>query len=259
MKRLRNIEEIKALMGRGAIFFISHSGGKDSQTQTIELTKIIPLNQLVVVHADLQEQDWDKAYEHIEDTVPDGIKIIKCVAVKSFFEMVLRRGMWPSPKYRQCTSDLKRGPIDKVIRHELKRRGKPLAVNCIGIRAEESYTRAGYNPFKENTRLSKAGREVYDWLPIFDFTTGEVFQTIEDAGQVPHWIYKHLKRLSCIICIFGSPKDVAISAKLRRDVYDRCVQIEKEIGHTIRPDMPLDEYVKSSGGCKACDGQLQLF
>lgn len=245
---------VRELSNRGAVFFVNHSGGKDSQTQTLEISRIVPAEQIVIVHADLQEQDWDGAFDHLVDTAPDGVKIIKCVSNKSFFEMVRHRGMWPSPKYRQCTSDLKRTPIEKVIRHELKRRGTFLAVNCMGIRAEESYTRAKAKPFKKNNRLSKAGREVYDLLPIFDFTTQEVFERIAASGQRPHWIYKHLGRLSCIICIFGSPEDIRTSGKLRPDVFNECVKIEKEIGHTVKIGQTLEEFAGLNvGKCKECD------
>ena len=53
---------------------------------------------------------------------------------KTYLEMVERRGRFPSAQYRQCTSDLKRGPIERFIRSlEYK-----VVINCMGIRAEES-------------------------------------------------------------------------------------------------------------------------
>ena len=33
--------------------------------------------------------------------------------------------------------------------------------------------------------MSVAGREVFDWLPIFHLSTEEVFRSIRDAGQSP--------------------------------------------------------------------------
>lgn len=246
--------KIEDLRDRGAAFFVSHSGGKDSQTQTLEIARLVPADQIVIVHADLVEQDWDGAYDHLVATAPAGVKIIKCRSRRTFFEMVRSRGMWPSPKYRQCTSDLKRTPIEKAIRHELKDRGKLLAASCMGIRAEESYTRAKAIPIKVNNRLSKAGREIWDLLPIKDFTTQEVFERIAAAGQRPHWIYKHLGRLSCIVCIFGTPKDIRISAGLRPDIFAECVSIEKEISHTIKIGQTLEEFAGiTAGSCKGCD------
>ena len=42
--------------------------------------------------------------------------------------------------------------------------------------------------------MSVAGREVFDWLPIFDLSIDDVFRVIRDAGQSPHWIYRYLSR-----------------------------------------------------------------
>ena len=34
--------------------------------------------------------------------------------------------------------------------------------------------------------MSVAGREVYDWLPVFDVTTENIFRVIREVGQMPH-------------------------------------------------------------------------
>ena len=61
-------------------------------------------------------------------------------------------------------------------------------MNCLGIRRDESAARARRIPWPRNDRMSVAGREVFDWLPIFDLSTADVFDAIHDAGQSPHWI-----------------------------------------------------------------------
>ena len=110
--------DIETLIKRKATFIINHSGGKDSQAMTIHLRKIIPEDQLLVIHAELPEVDWPGIKAHIHNTI-GSIRVRFCRARKTFFEMVRHRGEWPSPKYRQCTSDLKRGPIEKEIRHAI--------------------------------------------------------------------------------------------------------------------------------------------
>ena len=47
----------------------------------------------------------------IKDTIDHEFFVVQ--AGKTFFDMVEHRQMFPSPKNRQCTSDLKRGPIAK--------------------------------------------------------------------------------------------------------------------------------------------------
>ena len=58
-------------------------------------------------------------------------------------------------------------------------------INCLGIRRDESAARAKRVPWRRNERLSVAGREVFDWLPIFDLATEDVFRVIPRRGPVP--------------------------------------------------------------------------
>ena len=152
-----------------------------------------------------------------------------------------------SPEFSQrwCTAThFKRTPIERELRRFLKlnpRFGGRL-INCLGIRRDESAARAKRVPWRRNERLSVAGREVFDWLPIFDLSTEEVFRVIRDAGQSPHWIYRHLSRCSCSFCIFSSPEDLRRAAELRPELYRRYAEIERRIGHTLSPSgVPLPE------------------
>jgi len=52
------IKTIEALVDRGALFAVNHSGGKDSQAMYLVLRKIVPSSQLVIIHADLAEVEW---------------------------------------------------------------------------------------------------------------------------------------------------------------------------------------------------------
>lgn len=232
--------EISELINRGALFVVNHSGGKDSQAMFIKLREIVPADQLLVVHADLPKADWAGTWEHIVENVAP-LAPVKATAVKTFMDMVEHRGMWPSPQYRQCTSDLKRGPIEKTIRQHLKSNPQfaGLVVNCMGLRAEESSARAKQQAFKLNARNSKAGREWYDWLPIHDMLVGEVFDTIRAAGQEPHWAYgKGMTRLSCMFCIMASQADLTRAAELNPETYSEYVAMEKKIDHSFA--MPVD-------------------
>jgi DNA sulfur modification protein DndC len=176
----RQVNELKS---RGALFIVNHSGGKDSQAMLITLRRFVPAEQLILVHADLGEVEWAGLKEHIKATAPDlplevALAIYKDGSEKTLLGEWERKGKAPSPAQRWCTSDLKRGPIEKIVRRVMKERGIQVAVNCMGMRAGESCDRAKLEPWKLNKRLSLAGREVWDWLPIHGLTTEEVFQTI---------------------------------------------------------------------------------
>lgn len=238
---ISTVSRIKLLVKKGAIFYASHSGGKDSQAMFIQLKKLVPKDQLVVIHAHLQGIEWKDTRKQIHATTA-GYQYIECHAVSSWWDTVERKKMFPAPAYRQCTSDLKRGPIQRETRRDMKAKGKLIGVNCMGLRAEESSKRAKLPAFQVNKTMSKAGREFYDMNPILDYTTKEVFQTISDAGEEPHWVYAEgNERMSCVFCIMGSTNDWKIGARLNPELYRRFVETEKRIGFTLKHKHSMEE------------------
>jgi len=233
------INTINNLISRGALFVINHSGGKDSQAMFLKLAAIVPEDQIIVIHAILPEVEWDGVIEHIQNTIGDA-QLLLTTAKKTFFEMVQHRGKFPSPKHRQCTSDLKRGPIEKAIRHYLKDniRFDGLVVNCMGLRAQEGSDRAKRTTFKLHKRNSVAGREWYDWLPIHKWKIEDVFAKIAAENQEPHWAYAAgMSRLSCCFCIMASKADLSTAAKLNPELYRRYVEMEQRLDFTLSPSM----------------------
>lgn len=251
------------MVRRGAIFFISHSGGKDSQAMYAILRHLIPAQQIVVMHSDLGEVEWKGTKDHIMATIDHELHVTK--AGKTFLQMVLTRHesrpevpSWPSSATRQCTSDLKRGPLERLMRHIMAERDCKLAVNCMGLRAEESASRAKKAEIKLNPNMSKAGRQVYDWLPIHDLTTDEVFALIAAAGQAPHYAYLSTedglpgnKRLSCMFCIMGSPSDLAHAADENPELYETYLEVEKLTGWTMFSGASLADKVEKGRADRA--------
>lgn len=254
-------KKVQELIERGAIFYVSHSGGKDSQAMYILLSRIVPADQIVVVHADLGKIEWTGVQFHICETIDHKLNVVR--ANKTFFEMVRHRAAtrpdvppWPSSTTRQCTSDLKRGPIHKFIRNDMKERGATLAVNCTGIRAEESAARKKKAPFKKldalclKERTLKSGkvipaREVYEYMPIHHLTTRHVFWLIESAGQEPFWAYERNKRLSCVFCIMGCESDLAHGADQRPELAAEYIAIEVETGWTMFNGQSLEDRIEA--------------
>jgi 3'-phosphoadenosine 5'-phosphosulfate sulfotransferase (PAPS reductase)/FAD synthetase len=229
-------DQIQEMRDAGALFAVNHSAGKDSQAMLIALREAgIPDEQMVVIHADLGEVEWEGNLDHIEANSA-GLPLIIAKPKTGFFDMVERRQMFPSAAQRQCTSDLKRGPIERELRRYLKenpRFGGKL-VNCMGMRAAESPARAKKKALTFSARNSKAGRDWWDWLPIHHLSTEEVFETIRSAGQEPHPAYAlGMTRLSCCFCILASASDLRISAQANPELYRRYVETEQRIGHTL--------------------------
>lgn len=242
---------ILALIDQGALFVANHSGGKDSQLMLIELAKIVPLKQILVVHATLGEFEWHGALEHAKAQADAlGVPFLVCHAnwkdgsPKDFLGMVEKRAAdkgpgtpcFPSKNNRYCTSDLKRDPILREIRRYVAKSGHKLIVNCEGIRAAESDDRAKRQPFAvhEGDKLNAAGRRAWTWLPIFDMPTAAVIPAIRAHGQEPHPAYaKGNERLSCVFCFLGSSRDLFNGARNRPELFERYVEAEERLGYTL--------------------------
>lgn len=246
------------LIDRGALFFVNHSGGKDSQAMYAHLRAIVPADQLVVIHADLGDIEWAGVQDHIRANIDHELHIAQAVFAdgsnKDFFSAVRARRAYldskgkhdtpafPSSAQRFCTSDLKTGPCFKVIKRIAKERGASIVVNCLGLRAEESTSRAKKEPFKVEKGLTTQSREGYTWLPIFDWSTEEVFQRIEQEGQKPHPAYADgNERLSCMFCIFGSKNDLRNAALANPRLYRRYVELERDTRGTMFNGQSLEE------------------
>ena len=239
--------QCRELIERDGLVAVSSSGGKDSQAMTLLLSRIVPLERMVVVHAPLGEVEWPGTIEHIENTIPAGVPLILAPVAsgKTLLDRIEERGRFPSSSVRFCTSDFKRSPIECELRRYLKAHPQygGVVVSAMGMRALESSARSKRSPWKRSDRNSRAGREWFDWLPIFRLTEPQVFAVIREAGQMPHWVYsRQVSRCSCSFCIFGSRSDLRRAAELRPDLYRRYAQIERRIGHTLSPTrIPLPE------------------
>lgn len=241
-------EQFAAEVAAGALVFCNHSGGKDSQALYLLLRDVVPADQLVVIHADLgNEVEWEGVKEHITANI-DGRTLELAHAIykdgeaKDLLGYVEKRGMWPSSSSRYCTSDLKRDPIAKQIRRIMDERGVTRAINCMGLRAEESPNRAKAPVWKENGRLTNSKRTVFDCNPILSMQEVQVFGVIAAAGQEVHWAYRAgMPRLSCCFCVLAGKEDLALAAKLRPELAQKYVDLEAKIGHTFQNKRSLAE------------------
>ena len=255
---------------RPAAFVINYSGGKDSHRMLGFLCERFPAATKYVVMA-------DTGFEHVSP-VPAAEWSRAQVARyglslsfvrnpnKTYLQMVERRGKFPSAETRQCTSDLKRGPIEKFIRGLKEKR----IVNCLGIRAEESHARAKQSPWAQNRSLSVAGREVWDWKPIFHETLPEVLDWHWRHGERLHPVYVpefhtdaakggYLRRFSCRVCIFSTAKDLVAIEEHDPEAFRTVSDLEQKIGFTMRAGQSLVQITAVAREPAAQQPQLTLF
>lgn len=244
---LKNLDQVLELIDRGAVVYCSHSGGKDSQAMYAALLDVIPHNQLVVIHADLGEVEYE-VQDHIRANIDHKLNVIRAIfadgSTKTLFGMIRRRfekdpsrAPWPSSSIRFCTSDLKRDPLWKFIRNDAKKRGARIVINAMGLRAEESPSRAkrlAQGTLTVNKKNNNSAREAYDWAPLADWTRAQVFARIHQAGQKPFWTYAAGNdRLSCVFCIFGCTGDLRNGAIAKPDLAMKYLELERTTGFTM--------------------------
>ncbi|MDF2792346.1 MAG: reductase/FAD synthetase family protein [Pseudomonas orientalis] len=243
-------DNIDALISAGALFVANHSGGKDSQAQLIRLLERVPAAQMIVVHASLGAMEWPGAMELARDqAAAAGLPFIVATATKTLLEMVQRRfegrpevPSWPSASTRQCTSDLKRGPIQREVRRYAKANGYKVIVNCLGLRAEESPGRAKRKDFSL-MGISNSVNTWYEWLPVHELTKAEIFGIIEQAGQKPHYAYAEGNdRLSCVFCMMANKGDLRNGGRHHPELLAQYDALEKRTGYTMHMSrIPLIE------------------
>lgn len=228
--------DVSEFYSQRTLWAINTSAGKDSQAMYIFLRNKLPKDShIILVHAELPEVDWPGLREHIERYRYHPVFYVK--GKRTFFEMVRSRGMFPSPIYRTCTSDLKSLPLNKFIKDYFHENGTfNTVINCLGLRAQESAQRKKKPQFTYNKKNSAPtkNRAWYDWLPIHQTSEREVFQTIADAGETPHYAYLHgMSRLSCSFCIMSSLSDLRQAALLRPNLYQKYCDLEQEINFAM--------------------------
>jgi len=185
---------------------------------------------------------------------------------KTYLEMVRARSKFPSAQFRRCTSDLKRGPIQKFIR----RLPHQVLINCMGMRAQESAQRAGQEPWSRDEALSKAGRTVFNWLPNFTETTEQVLQWHWQNAIPLHPVYVpeyhrdgttggYLRRFSCRVCIFATDHDLRMIHEHDREAFDLVSELEEQSYFTMKAGRSLVQIVSQPFPAPREIDQLDLF
>ncbi len=249
---------------------INSSGGKDSQTALRHVVRLADeqgysRERIHVVHADLGHEEWPGVRELAEKQAAAyglDFRAVKRYRADGSDDSILgytrRRGKWPSSTSRWCTSDFKRGPCLRVITQLGRETGARRILNVFGFRASESPARAKRKVLARNAKASTKNREVWDWLPIHDWTQDDVWADIRESGISYHQAYDlGMPRLSCTFCIFAPRAALITAGHARPDLLAEYVAVERETGHTFRPKQSLVEIQlavergEQGGNCEA--------
>lgn len=245
---------------------VNSSGGKDSQAMLTTLVaqadaEGFDRSNLVVVHADLGRVEWEGTRELAETQAQFyGLRFVAVSRPQGdLLTQIEARGMFPSSTARYCTSDQKTGQVARVLTAETtkaladrKARGifsdRPVRIlNALGLRAQESPARAKKVPFGPDKRASNGKRAVDRWLPIFEMTEDEVWETIKASGVPSHPAYDAgMPRLSCCFCVLASKGALVRAAQLNPGLAEEYRAVEARIGHTFRQDLSMADIIAAA-------------
>lgn len=268
----REVDAVRRLQqeqGPHLAFVVNHSGGKDSTRMLGFVRRRLPDAPTYVVMA-------DTGFEHRKPISAADFARQRCAEFgleltvvrnpkRTYLQMVEQRGMFPSAQYRQCTSDLKRGPVEKYIRSLPHR----VIVNCIGIRAEESNARSRLSPLQLNRNLTTFTRTVYNWFPIFDQTLGQVlaWHWVNAVRLHPVYVPEYHKDGTTGGTCADSPAGFASSRPTPtctrftsdREAFDLVSNLETKMGFTMRPGASLVQIVGSHRSASVEAERQQCF
>ncbi|WP_209124433.1 phosphoadenosine phosphosulfate reductase family protein [Alkalihalobacillus sp. BA299] len=248
------------------------SGGKDSIALVLLLLYgyKVPKEKIQLIHmrVDSSEErnpnplfDWPQTDEYLRYCAKKlDLPLVIISSPKSLEERIRDRGLWPAPSQQFCTSYQKRDVYAKWVRSLGP--GRYLCLS--GERAEESSRRA-QNLAKSTFRVYKSANaptknRFVDWYrPIHHLLTDEVWELMRLADIEPHPCYQNVSRCSCRFCIFLSPKEMKKVAELYPEEFQKLVEMEKQMGHTMKYEkgnsISLEEFINKAN---TNDDQLEL-
>jgi len=248
-------------LGAFDVILLNSSGGKDSMA-CLDLIgdqaqRQGVLDRVVVGHSDLGRVEWPGTRELARRQAERYGLPFFVVSARGFdlLGRVEKRGMWPGPQQRWCTSDLKRGPLRRLMTHLVREHrersgGKRVRLlNVMGLRAEESPARARKPVAAVDDSASNGRREVTNFLPLHEWSEDDVWERIKASriADLVHPAYAAgMPRLSCRFCILAPKSALVIAARLNPALAQEYLRVEQKTGHRFRVNCSMAEVVEAA-------------
>lgn len=241
---------------------VNTSAGKDSQAMLDYLVELadsqgVSRDRLVAVHCDLGRVEWEGTRElAAEQAAHYGLRfeVVRNRNWADLLERIESRGKWPDAKNRYCTSELKTDQVKRLATRlvaETPALGRPVRIlNCLGLRAEESPTRAKKARFRHleaKSGWSNTKRFVDEWLPIHSWELADVWGRINRSGVPHHPAYDMgMPRLSCSFCVLASRGALVRAVTLRPGLAAEYAAAEARMGHRFRQDLSMADIIAAA-------------
>lgn len=203
----------------GHELIVSYSGGKDSTAVVLALRESgLPFR---AVFADT---GWEHpaVYEYLTYVEGQlGITIDRVGFEGGMVAKVRARAGFPARLQRWCTQELKVQPLKEY--HDKFRKGGTETVSVLGIRADESATRAKQTAIEDSVEFGG-----YVWRPILDWSVPDVLMMHNRHGLKVNPLYQMgLNRVGCFPCIYASKEEIKMMGEIWPERVDQIAELEE--------------------------------
>jgi 3'-phosphoadenosine 5'-phosphosulfate sulfotransferase (PAPS reductase)/FAD synthetase len=208
-------------------YLVSISGGKDSTALWLHLTRELKLPDVRAVFADT---GWEHpaTYEYLAYLETVMGPLVRVKPERDFVELAAHKKRFPSTKARFCTTELKLKPMRAWIESQAEAGAidKARLVQCVGVRAEESPSRARMAAFVPEDDFYGLPQ----WRPILSWTWQEVFACHDRHGVKANPLYSQgMGRVGCMPCIMANMPELAEIARRFPEVVDKVEAAESAV------------------------------
>ncbi len=215
----------EAIAGLSCI--VSMSGGKDSTATALALREAgVPYR---MVFADT---GWEapETYEHL-DHLRQKLGPIDVVGAEGgMVAKIKARAGFPGRMQRWCTQELKLKPLRAF--HVAAEVDGVETCCVVGVRAEESESRAKLAPFEDDEQWGG-----FMWRPILSWPVADVIAIHHRHGVEVNPLYKRgHNRVGCYPCIMSGKEEVRLVAEYAPERIDliRALEVEATAERTVR-------------------------
>ena len=232
-------------------YIVCYSGGHSSALVALETAKRYGKENVILLNHNISSQVEHEDIKRFKQEVADYIVIDITYANMDSYEsmtpidVALRiNGFQFAAGQALCTYNLKTKPFYKF-----------LEANC---KDKENFTILYGFDAEEETRIEHKKDVMRAMGYKVEFPLAEWNRTIYDTSEIgidkPR-TYKIFKHANCVGCLKAGRQHWYVVYCLRRDIFDKALQAEEEIGHSIikgiflKELIPIYEDVKAKGIC----------
>lgn len=197
----------------GALVIASVSGGKDSGAMSLALKECEIEHERIFQNTRWEKHDKNSStYDYVVGELQAGLGPITVLnPPHGMAALVLKKGMFPSRKFRFCTEELKMFPAQRHFERRMAESGRPI-VSVVGIRWAESEDRSRmreWEPWTWKAHSDGAPTDVDVWRPLLRWTVDDVIAIHKRHGLRPNPLYlEGASRVGCWPCIFARKDEI---------------------------------------------------